>query len=121
MSDFNRKAVSKFVRVIEILLVLLLGASIIGFLSFGNLYGIFWAVVTGVITIGVVKRKRWAYFSCAAWGLACYQLAKQEYEFLDVRGYAMLLGFLVIVAAIFLHEKLARKAIDADLEDKDGK
>lgn len=108
---------SKFVRLTEMLLILLLAVSVAGFLSFGNLYGVFWAGVTAAITFGVIKRNRWAYFACAAWGLACYQLAKQEYEFVDIRRYAMLLGFCVVAAAIFLHEKLARKPDAAASEE----
>lgn len=100
----------KFIRVVELSLLLLLALSTLGFLSFQNLYGVFLALVTIVIASGVYQRKRWAYFACAAWGLACYQLAKQGYEFADLKRYAMILGFLVVIAAIFLHEKLGKKS-----------
>lgn len=109
-----------FVRITEIFLILVLAISVVGFLSFGNLYGGFLALVTAVITVGVIKRNRWAYFACAAWGLACYQLAKQEYEFVDIRRYAMLLGFCVVAAAIFLHEKLGRKPDTSEPEDTEN-
>ncbi|RYD73452.1 MAG: hypothetical protein EOP55_17015 [Sphingobacteriales bacterium] len=50
-----------------------------------------------------------AYFAAAAWGLACYQLAKQGYEFKQIRHQVMALGFIIIPIALFLHEVLAKK------------
>jgi hypothetical protein len=100
---------SKTIRVIEVFLLLTLAVSVLGFLSFLNLYGVFLALVTAVIVVGVYGRKSWAYFACAAWGLACYQLAKQGYEFVDIKRYVMILGCVVIVVAIILHEKLGKK------------
>lgn len=110
---------AKFVRVVELLLLLLLVLSTLGFLSFANLYGVFLSLVTAAITFGVYRRARWGYFACAAWGLACYQLAKQGYEFADLKRYAMILGFLVVVVAIFLHEKLAKKSVRSASSDQD--
>lgn len=100
---------SKTIRVIEVLLLLILTVSVLGFLNFLNIYGAFLAVVTAIITVGVCWRKSWAYFACAAWGLACYQLAKQGYEFTEVKRYVMILGCGVVVMAIVLHEKLGKK------------
>lgn len=109
----------KFTRAVELLLLLLLALSTLGFLTFQNLYGVFLALVTAAITVGVYQRIRWAYFACAAWGLACYQLAKQGYEFADLKSYAMILGFLVVIAAIFLHEKLGKKSVKPLPKDHD--
>lgn len=96
-------------KVLNVLLQLILLISVMGFFSFGNIYGIFWALVTLVILVGVYRHQRWAYFACAAWALACYQLAKQGYEFESVKRWVMLLGFAVIGLAIYLHEKLGKK------------
>lgn len=101
---------SPWVRFLEIFLLLILTVSLTGFLSFVNLYGFFLALVTAAIIYGVYRRQRWGYFSAAAWGLACYQLAKQGYEFADVKRQVMVSGVLVIIIAIILHEKLARKS-----------
>ena len=94
---------SKMFQVAKVLnwaLLLLLVASVVGFLSFKNVYGLFLASVTALIAFGVYKQKAMAYFSAAAWGLAAYQLAKQ--------GYVMILGIIVIPVALFLHEVLAK-------------
>jgi mannose/fructose/N-acetylgalactosamine-specific phosphotransferase system component IID len=102
---------SKILRVARLLnwaLLLLLAASVVGFLSFKNVYGLFLASVTALIAFGVFKHKAKAYFSAAAWGLAAYQLAKQGYEFQDIKRYAMILGIIVIPVALFLHEVLAK-------------
>lgn len=90
-------------------LLILLGASVVGFLSFQNAYGIFLASVTALIALGVYKNHAIAYFAAAAWGLAAYQLAKEGYEFKDVKRYVMIAGFLVIPVALFLHEILAKQ------------
>ncbi|MBE8716150.1 hypothetical protein [Cellvibrio polysaccharolyticus] len=99
-----------WVRFLEIFLLLILTVSLTGFLSFVNLYGFFLALVTAAIIYGVYRRQRWGYFSAAAWGLACYQLAKQGYEFAEVKRQVMVSGILVIIIAIILHEKIARKS-----------
>lgn len=89
----------------------LLVASVGGFLYFQNAYGLFLASVTALIAFGVYKNHAIAYFSTAAWGLACYQLAKEGYEFQAIKHHVMTLGFLIIPIALFLHEKLAKKKI----------
>ncbi len=89
-------------------LLLLLAASVVGFVSFKNVYGLFLASVTALIAFGIYKYKAWAYFSAAAWGLAAYQLAKQGYEFQEIKRYVMILGIIVIPVALFLHEVLAK-------------
>ncbi|HOY23182.1 MAG TPA: hypothetical protein PK002_08500 [Cellvibrio sp.] len=102
---------SKMFQVAKVLnwaLLLLLVASVVGFLSFKNVYGLFLASVTALIAFGVYKQNAIAYFSAAAWGLAAYQLAKQGYEFQDVKRYVMILGIIVIPVALFLHEVLAK-------------
>lgn len=101
---------SAWVRFLEIFLLLILTVSLTGFLSFMNAYGFFLALVTAVILYGVYRRQRWGYFAAAAWGLACYQLAKQGYEFADVKRQVMVSGILVILIAIILHEKIGRKS-----------
>lgn len=97
-------------RVVKWMLIALFAASILGFLSFGNLYGVFWAVVTGVIAVLCAKENRWGFFAAAGWGLACYQLAKQGYEFQDIKRWAMIVGILVVPVALVLHETLGRLA-----------
>jgi hypothetical protein len=88
----------------------LLLAATVGFLSFKNVYGFFLASVTALIALGVYKNYHLAYFAAAAWGLACYQLAKQGYEFSSIKHLAMGLGFIVIPVALFLHEILGKRA-----------
>lgn len=95
-------------HVLNLCLLALLLASVIGFASFANAYGAFLALVTAAIAWGVFKHQRWGYFAAAAWGLACYQLAKQGYEFQDIKRHVMILGFCVIPVALFLHEVLAK-------------
>jgi hypothetical protein len=91
------------------MLLILLGASVVGFLSFQNAYGIFLASVTALIAFGIYKKHAIAYFAAAAWGLAAYQLAKEGYEFKEVKRYVMIAGFVVIPVALFLHETLAKQ------------
>jgi hypothetical protein len=94
---------------LNVLLLAILLLATLGFISFANAYGAFWAAVTLVIAGGVFKCQRWGYFASAAWALACYQLAKQEYEFESIKSWVMLAGFLVIGLSIYLHEALGRK------------
>jgi hypothetical protein len=98
--------VAKFLRWALLLLLVL---SIVGFLSFKNIYGLFLASVTALIVFGVYKNNAIGYFAAAAWGLAAYQLAKEGYEFKEIKRFAMIAGFLVIPVALFLHEILARR------------
>ena len=100
-------------KILNWLLLLLLLASVGGFLSFANVYGVFLACVTALIAFGVYKNHHLAYFSAAAWGLACYQLAKQGYEFKEIKREVMIAGFLVIPIALFLHEILSRRKLES--------
>ena len=95
-------------KILNWILLILLTASVIGFLTFKNIYGFFLASITALIAFGVYKKKAFAYFSAAAWGLAAYQLAKQGYEFQSIKHEVMSIGILVIPVALFLHEVLAR-------------
>lgn len=95
-------------NVLNGLLLIVLVASIAGFISFLNIYGFFLACVTAAITWGVFRQERWGYFAAAAWALACYQLAKQGYEFQSIKRHVMLLGFAIIPIALFLHETLGK-------------
>lgn len=95
-------------NVLNVALLIILVASIAGFISFLNIYGLFLASVTAVIAWGVFKQQRWGYFAAAAWALACYQLAKQGYEFQSIKRHVMLLGFTLIPVALFLHETLGK-------------
>lgn len=92
------------------LLLLVLIAAAAGFISFSNAYGFFLALVTGVIAWYCYQHNRWGYFAAAAWGLACYQLAKQGYEFQSIKRQVMIAGVLVIPIALFLHETLGKTA-----------
>lgn len=94
--------------VLNVALLIILVASIAGFISFFNIYGLFLACVTATITWGVFKQQRWGYFAAAAWALACYQLAKQGYEFQSIKRHVMMLGFALIPLALFLHETLGK-------------
>ncbi len=103
---------SKMLRIaqaINWILLLILLVAVVGFVSFANIYGMFLALVTTLIAYGVYRHNRWAYFSAAAWALACYQLAKQGYEFESIKRYVMLLGFCLVPVALFLHEMLGKK------------
>ena len=95
-------------NVLNGLLLIVLVAAVGGFISFLNVYGFFLAVVTAVIIFGVYRQQRWGYFAAAAWALACYQLAKQGYEFQSIKRHVMMLGFALIPLALFLHETLGR-------------
>jgi hypothetical protein len=97
-------------NVLNILLLIILIAAVAGFISFLNIYGLFLACVTAAITWGVFKHQRWGYFAAAAWALACYQLAKQGYEFQSIKRHVMMVGFVLIPVALFLHETLGRAA-----------
>lgn len=97
-------------NVLNIFLLLVLIASVAGFISFGNVYGLFLAAVTAAIAWGVYKHQRWGYFAAAAWALACYQLSKQGYEFQAIKRQVMILGFSLIPVALFLHETLGKAA-----------
>lgn len=97
-------------NVLNVALLVILVSSVAGFISFFNIYGLFLACVTAVIAWSVFKHWRWGYFAAAAWGLACYQLAKQGYEFQSIKRHAMMIGFMVVPVALFLHETLGRAA-----------
>ena len=100
-------------NVLNVLLLIILIAAVGGFISFLNAYGFFLAAVTAVIVFGVFKQQRWGYFAAAAWALACYQLAKQGYEFQSIKRHVMMIGFALIPAALFLHETLGRATAKA--------
>ncbi|MBU2885791.1 hypothetical protein KO507_08465 [Gilvimarinus agarilyticus] len=70
---------------------------------------VFAAAVTLVVAYFVFKRQRWGYFAAAAWGLACYQLAKEELALEVIKRPAMLGGFAVVVIALILHEVFCRR------------
>ncbi|MDO3381327.1 hypothetical protein QWI16_04020 [Gilvimarinus sp. SDUM040014] len=72
---------------------------------------VFAAVITLVIAVLVLRRRRWGYFAAAAWGLACYQLAKEGLALELVKRPAMLGGFAVVVIALILHETYCRRPI----------
>lgn len=112
--------VTMITKLLNYSLLAILSAAVIGFLSFGNIYGIFWALITCAIAVGVFQHRRWAYFACAAWALACYQLAKQGYEFELIKRWVMMAGFVVICLAIYLHEKLGKINVQ-DARDKSDK
>lgn len=97
-------------RVLNWLLLLMFFLAIAGFISFANAYGLFLATVTAVIAWFCYKHNRWGYFAAAAWALACYQLAKQGYEFQSIKRHVMIAGFVLIPIAIFLHETLGKAA-----------
>ena len=96
-------------QILNAFLLLILLVAIVGFLSFQNAYGFFLASVTAIIAYGTFKNTSMGYFAAAAWGLACYQLAKEGYEFQAVKHQVMTLGFIVVPLALFLHEILAKR------------
>lgn len=98
-------------RILNWLLLLILIAAVVGFISFANAYGFFLAAVTTAIAWFCYRHNRWGYFAAAAWALACYQLAKQGYEFQSIKRHVMILGFAIIPLALFLHETLGKTAI----------
>jgi hypothetical protein len=115
---------SKLLIVANILngaLLIVLVAAVAGFISFLNIYGLFLTCVTTAIAWGVFKHQRWGYFAAAAWALACYQLAKQGYEFQSIKRHVMLIGFTLIPVALFLHETLGKaKAKSAQNNGKES-
>jgi hypothetical protein len=106
-------------NVLNAFLLIVLVASVAGFISFLNIYGLFLACVTAIIAWSVFKHQRWGYFAAAAWALACYQLAKQGYEFQSIKRHVMILGFVLIPIALFLHEILGKAA--AKVAQNNGK
>lgn len=102
----------KFALVLNYLVIVLFLVSIITFVMFGHIVGYFLALIAAIIGLGVWKQARWGYFAAAAFGLACFQLAKQGYQFQTLKSEAMTLGILMIPTAIFLHEILARQKPD---------
>lgn len=73
----------------------------------------FAAAVTLVLLVLILRRQRWGYFAAAAWGLACYQLAKEGLMFADVKSLAMVGGMAAVVVSIILHEIFYRKPASA--------
>jgi len=67
------------------------------------------AGLTLLITLYVWQRNRWGYFAAAAWGLACYQLAKEGLALEQVKRPAMLGGLVVVIVALYLHEAFCRR------------
>lgn len=104
-------------RVLNGFLLVILVAAVAGFISFANAYGFFLAAVTAAITWFCYQHNRWGYFAAAAWALACYQLAKQGYEFQSIKRHVMMLGFAVIPLALFLHETLGKAAAKSAQND----
>lgn len=91
-----------------LLLLWLIAAA--GFLASGmQIPTIFGALVTLVIAFFVYRRQRWGYFAAAAWGLACYQLAKEGLALEAVKRPAMLSGVAVVIIALALHEMFCRR------------
>lgn len=108
-------------KILNIALLLLLLVASVGFLSFANAYGVFLASITALLAWGVFKNNAKAYFAAAVWGLACFQLAKQGYEFQSIKQQVMMLGVAVIPSALFLHEILGRqKHKNAQKSDSDS-
>ena len=70
---------------------------------------IFGALLTSVIAVLVLRRNRWGYFAAAAWGLACYQIAKEGFALADIKRLAMIGGVVVSVASVYLHEIFCRR------------
>lgn len=104
-------------RVLNGFLLVILVAAVVGFISFANAYGFFLAAVTAAIAWFCYQHNRWGYFAAAAWALACYQLAKQGYEFQSIKRHVMMLGFAVIPLALFLHETLGKAAAKSAQND----
>jgi len=98
-----------FALVLNYLFLLLMVFCVITFILLATPAGYLFALVLSFIGFGVWKQSAWAYFSAAAFGLACFQLAKQDYQFQTLKREAMIIGFCVIPVAVFLHEILARK------------
>jgi hypothetical protein len=107
----------KFALCLNYLVLILFVLTTFTCARFGHMPGYLLAAVSVVISFGVWKQTRWGYFATAAFGLACYQLAKQGYQFQDLKREAMILGILIIPVAIFLHELLARTKPENGLKD----
>lgn len=100
--------------------------AVINFISYANAYGFFLAIVTSVIAYFCFKKNRWGYFAAAAWALACFQLAKQGYEFQSIKRQVMMLCFILVPVSIFLHETLGKSIVknaqnDAKNSERDPK
>jgi mannose/fructose/N-acetylgalactosamine-specific phosphotransferase system component IID len=107
----------KFALLLNYLVIVLFLVSIATFVTFGHIVGYFLALIAAIITFGLWKQWRWGYFAAAAFGLACFQLAKQGYQFQTLKREAMILGVLMIPIAIFLHEQLTKPKSTSDNVD----
>jgi len=108
----------KFSLLLNYLVLALFLVAISTFITIGYPVGYFLALVAVVISWGVWKQFAWGYFAAAAFGLACFQLAKQGYQFQTLKREAMTLGILMIPIAIFLHEQLAKPKSRPDSDSK---
>jgi UPF0716 family protein affecting phage T7 exclusion len=100
----------KFALLLHYSVIALFLVSIATFTTFGHLVGYFLTLVAAIITFGLWKKSRWGYFAAAVFGLACFQLAKQGYQFQTMKREVMVLGVLMIPVAVFLHEVLAKSS-----------
>jgi mannose/fructose/N-acetylgalactosamine-specific phosphotransferase system component IID len=107
----------KFALLLSYLVIALFLVSIATFVTFGHVVGYFLALVAAIIAFALWKQWRWGYFAAAAFGLACFQLAKQGYQFQTLKREAMILGVLMIPIAIFLHEQLTKPKPDSNNVD----
>lgn len=98
----------RFARALNWIVLLVFLAAIIEFISQLTLYSVFLALVTALIAWGIFNNKSWGYFCAGCWGLACFQLAKQGLAFPDIKHEAMVVGLLVMISALFLHELLVK-------------
>jgi hypothetical protein len=98
----------KFALLLNYLIIGLFLVAVLTFVTFGHIVGYFMAFIALIIAFSLCKQYRWGYFAAAAFGLACFQLAKQGYQFQTLKREAMTLGVLLIPVAIFLHETLTR-------------
>lgn len=96
-------------RLLNIGLIGLLFMVASGYLSAVSVYGAMLALISAGVAVGVFLRYRWAYFAAAVWGLAGYQLAKEGLDFDWVRRSVMILGVVIVVLSIYLHEQLGRR------------
>ncbi len=94
--------------VLQITLLLAM-VTVAGYLIFQNYVPKFFAAAaTFVIVYFTFKKNRWGYFATAAWGLACYQMAKEGFAFDDIRRWVMIGSIAVIIVAFVLHEAYCR-------------
>ena len=81
--------------------------------STGDVFGYVMGVAAIACIVGLLRRSRWGYFAAAAWCFGLMRLATDDYSGVyseHWKSAARGLSFVGLAIAVFLHEKVAKKA-----------